>query len=81
MNIVMHRWVRLSSRGSFIGSATINFPPSPAFVQASLNYTLGGGSQKVGIMSFRFRRTRRKRWAGRLRGVDGLAFDHPAMNG
>jgi hypothetical protein len=56
MAIVMHRWVGLKSIGNFVGSATLNFPPSPAFAQASLNFTLGGGTQKVGIVSFRFRK-------------------------
>jgi len=57
MPIVGHNFFRLAARGSFIGTVTANFPPSGVVAQASLNYTLGGGTQKVGIVSFRFRPT------------------------
>lgn len=54
MAIVKVRSIWLKSIGNFVGTATIDFPPSNVFVQASLNYTSGGGRQKVGIVSFRW---------------------------
>ena len=55
MPIVGHRFVRLASNGSFIGSLTVNFAPASVVVQAALNSVIGGGAHKVGIKSFRFR--------------------------
>jgi hypothetical protein len=33
----------------------MDFPPAEVVAQAVLNFTLGGGTQKVGIVKFRFR--------------------------
>ncbi len=46
----------LWSEGSNISSLTVNFPPANVMAQTGLNYVRGGGTHKVGIVSFKFKK-------------------------